>query len=427
MFKEPQEKVIDFQRIFESVPGLYLILAPDLTILTASNAYLEATMTDRNEIIGRGLFDVFPDNPDDGSADGVSNLSSSLQHVLTSGLPHTMAVQKYDIRKPDGLFEVRYWSPINTPVKNEEGEIEYIIHRVEDITAYISFQNQASLKEQEAIGLKQKVNEMEIEIIRRSKEIQKLNEELELKVKQRTESLLAKEIALHSQNKKLIAQNRDMEQFTYIASHDLQEPLRTLIGFTDLIQEKFNGKLGSDGDAYINFISKSSKRMQDLVKGLLDYSRIGIEKQLVELDCNMVVKEVLADMVVSIQEKNAHIIVHDLPRIQGYPEIRLLFQNLLSNAIKFRKKDAAPRVEISSSEKEGSWTFSIRDNGIGIEEANKKKLFTIFKRLNNRDEYEGIGIGLAHCVKIVDLHGGVIWVDANPEGGSTFNFKIPKL
>ncbi|MDB5284609.1 MAG: sensor histidine kinase [Bacteroidota bacterium] len=125
---------IDFQSLFESAPGLYLILLPDLTIVAVSDAYLNATMTIRKEIIGRGIFDVFPDNPDDPNATGESNSGASLNSVLQFKKPHTMAIQKYDIRRPDGTFEERYWSPLNTPVLDEEKNVKYIIHCVVDVT-----------------------------------------------------------------------------------------------------------------------------------------------------------------------------------------------------------------------------------------------------------------------------------------------------
>ena len=126
-----------FQWLFESAPGLYLVLLPDLSIKAVSNAYLQATMTQRDEILGRNLFDVFPDNPDDPAATGVSNLRSSLNYVLQTHMAHTMAVQKYDIRRPDGSFEERYWSPLNKPVFDNNNQLVYIIHRVEDVTEFV--------------------------------------------------------------------------------------------------------------------------------------------------------------------------------------------------------------------------------------------------------------------------------------------------
>lgn len=397
IMKDPQ---IDFQKVIENVSSIYIILSTELDILYVNEALEKASMRKREDILGRNLFEVFPDNPEDKSADGVSNLSNSLHSVIKNKKQHTMAVQKYDIQKPDGTFEVRYWSPLNIPVLNSENELEYIIHRVEDVTEFVLIKNEQQNKDNINIDLQKKVSDMEVEIIKRSREIQDLNFELEKKVKERTETLLKREATLEKQNKKLQNQNKELEQFTYIASHDLQEPLRSLISFSELLEKEFIGKLGENGEFYINFISKSSKRMQLLVKGLLDYSRIGREKKLAEIDCNQIIKDVLSDMMITIKESNAEITVSDLPHLKGYEtEIRQLFQNLVSNALKFRKKDVAPKIKIFAQKKEDDWLFSVQDNGIGIEENNKQKLFVIFKRFNNREEYEGTGIGLAHCKK----------------------------
>ncbi|MBC7914033.1 MAG: GHKL domain-containing protein [Pyrinomonadaceae bacterium] len=417
--------VIDFEQLFQSLPGLYLILSPDLTILSSSEAYNFASMTKRDEIIGKNLFHVFPDNSEDLTADGVSNLSASLQSVLKNKKPHTMAIQKYDIRRPDGVFEVRYWSPVNIPFLAQNNEVACIIHRVQDVTEFVIIQSQQQEAEQLTRGLQTKLSEMEIEIITRAKEIQKLNTELEAKVATRTATLQQSKIELEAQAKKLQTQNKELEQFAYIASHDLQEPLRTLISFASLFEEEFKGKLNGDADTYLNFIIQSSKRMQQLVHGLLDYSRIGKEASLKPVDCNKIINEVMDDMAASINESAAKISVQQLPQLTGNPtEIRQLFQNLLSNALKFRKKDISPQINLTAEQQTGNWLFSIKDNGIGIAEADKDKIFTIFKRLHNRDEYEGTGIGLSHCRKIVEQHGGNIWIDSQPGLGSTFYFTI---
>lgn len=172
----------DFKSLFESAPGLYLVLLPDFTIIAVSEAYLQATMTRREDIIGRHLFDVFPDNPDDSAATGVANLRSSLNYVLRHHTAHTMAVQKYDIRRPDGSFEERFWSPLNKPVFNGKKEISCIIHRVEDVTGFIKLR-----KEQNEINeeLRGRVEEMEMEIYKRAQEIQESNQKLLNEIKER--------------------------------------------------------------------------------------------------------------------------------------------------------------------------------------------------------------------------------------------------
>ena len=236
------------------------------------------------------------------------------------------------------------------------------------------------------------------------------------------------ELEIESQNKKLQIQNKELEQFSYIASHDLQEPLRTLISFAELLKEEYSGKLDENADIYLNYILQSSGRMQNLVKGLLDYTRIGKERELSEVDCKLLIYQILTDIQLSISESNALITVRELPIIKAYStEFRLLFQNLISNALKFREKDGNPEIEISVSEKEKDWLFAIKDNGIGIDKNDKDKIFIIFKRLHNRGEYEGTGIGLSHSKKIVELHGGQIWVESAKGNGSTFYFTIPKL
>ncbi len=419
---------IDFQKVFLSAPSLFLILSTDLTILDLNDSYEKATIQKREEMIGRNLFEVFPDNPDDKSADGVANLSRSLHLVLTEKKTHTMAVQRYDVQSSEGSFEVRYWSPINIPIFNSKNEIDYIVHRVEDVTEFMTLKNEQSENENITLGLQKKVNEMEVEIVKRSREIQKLNFELEQKVKERTDTILKREKTLEEQNRILKNQNKELEQFTYITSHDLQEPLRSLVSFTELLEKEFGGKLDGNGDLYIDFISKSSRRMQELVKGLLDYSRIGREKKLVEVDCNEIIKDVQSDMVLTLEESKTKIDVDDLPQLKGYPtELRQLFQNLISNAVKFRKKEVSPKIRISVQEQQKDWLFSVQDNSIGIDEKDMHKLFVIFKRLHNREEYEGTGIGLAHSKKIVELHGGTIWAESKLGDGSTFKFTIQKL
>ncbi|MGW8121849.1 sensor histidine kinase [Roseivirga echinicomitans] len=235
------------------------------------------------------------------------------------------------------------------------------------------------------------------------------------------------EQALIAKNKELERQNHELEQFTYIASHDLQEPLRTLTSINQLMQEEFKGRLDERADTYLKFINESAERMQLLVKGLLDYSKIGKFGGLSEVDLNEVVKDVLSDLSFSIKESNAKIVIENLPTLKAYKtELRQVFQNLIGNAIKFRKKDVTPEILVSAKEQDREWLFSVKDNGIGIEEKDKDKIFVIFKRLHNRNKFEGTGIGLSNCKKIVELHGGNIWIGSALEKGSVFNFTIAK-
>ncbi|MEO6456570.1 MAG: PAS domain S-box protein, partial [Ginsengibacter sp.] len=239
------------------------------------------------------------------------------------------------------------------------------------------------------------------------------------------ELLKKSEADLEIKNNQLEIKNKEMEQFAYIASHDLQEPLRTTSSFVGLLQKQYKGQLDERADKYFNYILDASDRMKALIKNLLDYSRIGNKKDLEQVDCKAVLQDVLADLHVAIQEAKADISYVPLPVINGYPnEIKQLFQNLLINAIKFRKKDTVPQIIISVQKSDSAWEFIFKDNGIGIAEEHREKIFNIFQRLHTRTEYEGSGIGLSYCKKIVELHHGKIWIESTPGLGSTFHFTI---
>jgi len=222
--------------------------------------------------------------------------------------------------------------------------------------------------------------------------------------------------------------NKELEQFSYITSHDLQEPLRTVLSFIDLIQDDYKDKLDDNLNVYLKFISDASTRMSSLIKSLLDYSRIGYKGVVEQIDLNILLDSVTADLGFKIEHTNAEIKFGNLPTINGFNlELRLLFQNLITNAIKFHKEGENPKINISYEDKWTHWEFKIEDNGIGIREEFQAKIFVIFQRLHNREEYEGTGIGLSHCKKIVELHGGEIWVNSQENVGSSFHFTIPKI
>lgn len=698
----------DFKLLFESVPGLYLILSPDLTIVAVSDAYLKATMTKRIEILGKGLFEAFPNNPDDPTATGVSNLRASLNSVLQDKMPHTMAVQKYDIRRPDGTFEERFWSPLNKPVLDEKKEILWIIHRVEDVTEFIRLKKE-ELKQMELTkDLKRQVEEMEMETYKRAQEIQlsnkfllqevkerkrleeefqKFNVDLEKQVEQKTAELSAalgqlkesegkyktifyksplpkwiydletlrflevnemavehygysekefrnmtikdvrpkedlallmediqkirpaavtrhgvwrhlkkngeiifvettahsidyngrmvrmvvinditenikaeKQIAaertllrslidnlpvfiyvkdlqsryiiankaltglvgaesekdvigktvldlfgadiapvnfeedkrifeggelvidreeailtktgakmwlltskvplrdenhkiigligisrditeiknaeillkqlvesLEQQSAELLISNKELEQFAYVASHDLQEPLRMVSSFLELLERKLEAHLDDTTKQYIHYAVDGSERMKKLIQDLLLYSRVGTNKESwEEVDCNEILNNVINIFELPIHEKKAILDVKKLPVINAVKtQVQQLFQNLIGNALKY-SGDKIPRIEVGCNEKEKMWQLYIKDNGIGIDPRFFEKIFVIFQRLHNRSEYSGTGIGLAICKKIVERHKGKIWVESEPANGSSFFIEIPK-
>jgi len=235
------------------------------------------------------------------------------------------------------------------------------------------------------------------------------------------------EEALKEKTEELARSNRELEQFAYVASHDLQEPLRMVTNFVQLLAKRYQGKLDSNADDFINFAVDGTMRMWKLINDLLAYSRVGTRSHTFEpINCETILQEALDNLKVTMEESGA-VVTHDpLPTVMAdNPQLVELFQNLIGNAIKFRG-DEPPRVHISASRNGNGWIFSVCDNGIGIAPEYAERIFIIFQRLHGRNEYPGTGIGLAVCKKIVERHGGRIWVESEPKKGATFYFTLPK-
>jgi PAS domain S-box-containing protein len=233
--------------------------------------------------------------------------------------------------------------------------------------------------------------------------------------------------ALKRYSKELERSNEELQQFAYVASHDLQEPLRMVNSYMTLIKRRYNGKLDKDGDEFIGYAVDGAKRMKQLINDLLLYSRVGTHgKPFVRTNCNKVLEKTFQNLQLAIAENQIEITLDKLPVVMAdETQLLQLFQNLISNAIKFRGKKT-PKIHISSKEKEGNWIFSVSDNGIGIDKEFMDRIFIIFQRLHPISKYPGTGIGLAVCKKIVERHGGKIWIESDPRSGSTFFFSIPK-
>lgn len=243
---------------------------------------------------------------------------------------------------------------------------------------------------------------------------------LQIRERERVEEKLKQTMAEFARS------NSELELFAYVASHDLQEPLRMVTSFTQLLEKRYKNKLDKDADEFIEFILDGATRMQSMINDLLQYSRVGTRGKPFKLtDFESVFGQSLVNLKIAIDENNA-IITHDpLPTLMAdSTQMIEVFQNLISNAIKFRSKES-PQVHVSALKKRNEWVFSVRDNGIGIAPEFFDKLFIIFQRLHSRSEYPGTGIGLAVCKKIVERHGGKIWVESEPDKGSTFYFSIP--
>jgi PAS domain S-box-containing protein len=224
----------------------------------------------------------------------------------------------------------------------------------------------------------------------------------------------------------LARSNADLEQFAYVASHDLQEPLRVIVSYVQLLERRYKGQLDPRADKYLAYIVDAGHRMQKLINDLLTYSRVGRREQVRPTDSEAVLRRVLANLHGALAASEAVVTYDPLPTVLAdETQLGQLFQNLIGNALKFRGP-APPRIHIAATRGAGEWVFAVRDNGIGIAPEYRERIFVIFQRLHARDEYPGTGIGLAICKKIVERHGGRIWVESAPGEGATFYFTLPE-
>jgi len=240
---------------------------------------------------------------------------------------------------------------------------------------------------------------------------------------------LRQEIAVREETQAALQRsNTELEQLAYVASHDMQEPLRMVASYLQLVAQRYKGQLDADADEFIGYAVDGAKRMQALINDLLAYSRVGTKARPFErTDCEKVVDTALANLRIAIHDSGAEVTHGPLPVVMGDPmQLLQLFQNLIGNALKFRR-EAPVRIRIAAEPADDGWRFSVSDNGIGIAAEYFERIFVLFQRLHGRGDYPGTGIGLAICKKIVERHGGTITVESQPGVGSTFRFTIPRV
>ena len=396
--KRMEQIHLHFRALFESLPGLYLVLKPDLSIVAVSDAYLQATMTTREGILGRNLFDVFPDNPDDPTATGVSNLRASFNRVLENLAADTMAIQKYDVRRPDGIFEERYWSPVNSPVVGADGRVEYIIHRVEDVTDFV----RRKRSDDDATNQQVRLDQLEAEVFNSAQAVQEANE-------------------------KLREANHELEAFSYSVSHDLRAPLRHIGGFVDLLARQ-STTLDDKSRRYLNIIADSARQMGMLIDDLLVFSRMNrTEMRFGKVSMNSLLDEAMKTAATDGKERRINWKVSPLPEVEGDAAmLRQVWVNLIGNAVKYTRPRDPAEIEVGCQpEQNGEYLFYVRDNGVGFDMKYVDKLFGVFQRLHRADEFEGTGIGLANVRRIITRHGGRTWADSKVDAGATFYFSLP--
>lgn len=390
-----------FESIFENLPGLFLVLKPDLTIVTASDAYLKATMTKREKVVGQKLFEVLPDNPDEPGATGSSNLRASLERVLETRATDNMGIQKYDVRRPDGVFEERYWSPVNSPLLGVDRQVEYLIHRVEDVTDFV---RQKPVENGNPDAMRIKLEQMEAEIFQSSQNVQASNQQLR-------------------------SANAELESFSYSVSHDLRAPLRHIDGFAGLLGKADGKQLSEKGRGYLAHISDSAKQMGALIDDLLVFSRMGrSEMNLTPVDLRQLAEETVQTIQrQEASERNIKWKLGVLPVVRGdRPMLRQVFVNLIANAVKYSRPRDPAEIEVGIFDETQEWVIFVRDNGVGFEMQYAQKLFGVFQRLHRAEEFEGTGIGLANVRRIITRHGGRTWAESILGSGASFYFSLPK-
>jgi len=409
----------DFRLIFEQVPGLFLILggdAPKFSILGASEAYLQATLTQRDEIVGRGLFEVFPDNPDDPEPTGMSNLRASLERVLASLRPDTMAVQKYDIRRPPsegGGFEERFWSPMNAPILSNQGELRYLLHQVVDVTEFVRLSRSSREERERSEVLQRRSEVMEAEILRRSQELDAANKELRMA------------------NQRAAELDRAKTVFFSNVSHEFRTPLTLLLApLEDALADREG--LAHHQLERLELMRRNALRLLKLVNAILDFSRIEagrMRASYAATDLARATADLASAFRSAATRAGLQLRVECPPLSEPAYVDREMWEkvvlNLLSNAFKFT---FAGEIAVRMRETEATFELAVSDTGAGIPAEELSHIFERFYRIAGAKArtQEGTGIGLSLVYELVKMHGGSVAVRSELDRGTSFVVSIPK-
>ncbi|WP_432176434.1 ATP-binding protein [Streptomyces sp. Tue6028] len=409
--------VPDFRNLFDTTLSPLLVLAPDFTIVEVNRAYLNATRTERS-IVGRPVFEVFPDNPDDPSADGVANLRRSLRSVLETRRTDTMALQRYDIPTSEaGGFVERYWSPVNTPVIDADGTVTHIIHRVEDVTEFVRLRRAGQERERAEAAARTRAENMEIDLFVRAREIREVNEQLS-----------RANAELDAAGRTLREEQQAKDRFIATLSHELRNPLAAATAATELLALDL-----PEGHPALSVLERQLGTLVRMSNDLLDGTRAvtgRLELVRGRTDLRPVVAGACAD-IRGLFDHDGRTLDVDLPAepvlVDG-DRLRLaqVLTNLLSNALKYTPAGGHTRVLLSVAE--GRARLTVADDGIGFAPGQAEELFGVFMRAApaGPSTPEGLGLGLAVARTIVELHGGRISAHSEgPSTGATFTAVLP--
>ncbi|PTU71240.1 sensor histidine kinase, partial [Chromobacterium haemolyticum] len=407
----------DFQLLFERSPGLYLVLDTDFNVVAASDIYLQTTLTRRESILGRNLFDIFPVNPDDPEGEGSRNLRISLQRVLSTGVEDSMAMQKYDIPRPDGSFEERYWSPTNWPVKRADGSVSCIIHSVQDVSEFVRLRGESAVRDFSVEWLKNNAAVLEAEMVNQHALIARANTDLK-------ES--------NSELARLNQQMRELDQmktrFFANVSHELRTPLTLILGQV----ERFLSGQAEPGEApNLSLIQRQARMLLQQVNDLLDVAKLDageLKLRYVQLDLAELVRHVASYFASLASDRRIDYQVAaptTAPAQVDAIKLQRVLLNLLSNAFKFTPDGGHIQIALELRGRQAD--IRVRDNGPGVPAEMRDKVFERFVQVEDGDygRHGGTGLGLAIVKEFIELHHGEVCLSAAEGGGALFQLSLP--
>ncbi|MEV6140220.1 ATP-binding protein [Nocardia sp. NPDC051990] len=414
-------QAVDYRALLEAAPSLYLVLDPSLRIVAVTDAYLQATMTERSDIVGREIFDVFPDNPNDPAAEGVRNLRVSLERVVHDRIADAMPVQRYDIRRRDGSFEQRFWSPTNSPVLDETGRLRYIIHRVEDVTEFMRLQAADAAQQEETSALRASARQMEQEVFARAREVAETSRQLK--------EANAELVRMYARAKEL----DDLKsQFFANVSHELRTPLMLILAPAEKLLE--HAPLDDSSHKDLEMIVRNARVLLGHVNDLLDTAQLeagAMRLEYAHVDVADLVRLSAAFFETIALDRGVDFRVETADRpVWGDldPEhVQRILVNLLSNAFKFTPAGGSVRCAIRGSD--DRIVIEIADSGPGIPVAQRDAVFERFRQVDGGASRSvgGTGLGLSIVRDLAQLHGGSVTIADAPERGALVVVELPRV